>query len=322
MFKALLLWLSVTLLLTGCAQPIRKGMPVGAEGKVISNYTFTGVFHQIHISKRPAKILVCGENAADTLIALGQGDAIHTLVLTEPMERQSYRKMLPKADVYPASLSQEAVLTLHPDFILAMRRFFDHKVLGDVNFWESNGIPAYIQDASGPIPSLGNFPPCTVESEIQFLKNMGSVFQQEEKVDCLVRDIQASFEVDPSVRQGKPKVLVVEFMPNVIEAFGRSLLSGDIVTKLGGEILTYKAPFISMEELLMADADVVFIVYHGGEDEKQNALGKINRTAFQGMSAVRNHRIYAIPYNRMVATGIHTKETILFFKQGMYPKKK
>ena len=290
------------------------------QGEVtVDNYTFTAQPHKVRLNHIPNKIIVCGRNAADTLLAFDLGKRIHTVVLTDSFEIKKYEKLFPLAKIYPAAISQEAVLMIKPDFILGMRRFFDPKAMGDTVFWETSGIAAYIQDASGPIPSLGNFPPCTVGSEENFLLNMGKIFKQEERALYFVKEIEQELTYLSDNKGKPPKVLVVEFMPNIIEVFGRNLLSGDIVARLGGEIISYKAPFVSLEEILTVEADVIFVVYHGGRQEEKAALDKMQEGTLRKLKAVRENRVYPLPYDRIVATGIHTVETIKIIKNGMYP---
>lgn len=141
--------------------------------KTIENFNFDGTKRSFSVEHVPENIIVCGNNAADTLIAFGEDSKISTLILTNTYDKEKYIRALPQAKIYTASISQEAAIELKPDFILAQRRFFDDKVLGSNLFWSNNGVMTYIQDASGPIPSLGNFPKCTIESEKNFISNMG-----------------------------------------------------------------------------------------------------------------------------------------------------
>lgn len=289
----------------------------------VENYSFTGTTMKSRVPLKPERIIVCGMNAADTLLAFGAGDSVCSMVLEDPTYLESYKKRFPHAAVHGASLSQEGAIALRPDFILAMRRFFGPQALEDTVFWQQNGIGTYIQDASGPIPSLGNFPACTVESEENFLRNMGTVFGQEKQAQDEITGIRRELERygRQSADGKRPRVLVVEFMPNNIEVFGKNLLSGDIVTKLGGDIVDYKAPFISMEELLTAESDIIFIVHHGGKEEERNALAKIREGQLRKLKAVKENRVYPLPYKRLVAPGIHTAETVRYIGQCMYPDK-
>lgn len=287
----------------------------------VENYNFNGQRHQVQFSTVPKKAVVYGRNAIDTIYALGAQDCIKIAVLPSIKDKEKYAKLLPKAEMYNGTLGQEAILGLQPDFVLAPRRYFGEKAMGDTSFWIQNKIPAYIQDASGPIPSLGNFTPCSIESEKTFISNMGKIFGQEEKAKTAVADIDKALKIASTNSKPKVKVAVIEFINGTIEVFGQKLLSGDIVTKLGGEIYDVNAPFISEETLMLADIDVIFLVHHGGEGEKEVALKHLMQKKYASLKAVKSGKVYTLHYDNIVATGIHTIETIKIIKNGMEIKK-
>lgn len=285
--------------------------------KTIENFNFDGTKRSFSVEHVPENIMVCGNNAADTLIAFGEGSKISTLILTNTYDKEKYIRALPQAEIYTASISQEAAIELKPDFILAQRRFFDDKVLGSNLFWFNNGVMTYIQDASGPIPSLGNFPKCTIESEKNFISNMGKIFGKEDIANKINKEIDDAVTIENGINRLHPKVLVVEFINGNIEVFGKNLLSGDIITQLGGNIIDYGYPFISLEKLMQSEADIVFVVYHGKDIEKNIALEKMNDSVFHNIKAVKEGKVYPINYNDIVATGIHTAKTVNYIKEKL-----
>lgn len=284
----------------------------------IENFNFDGTRRIFSADYIPQNIIVCGNNAADTLMAFGESSKIAMLILTNTYDKESYVIKLPQAKIFNASISQEAAIEAKPDFILAQRRFFDDKVLGNNIFWANNGVMTYIQDASGPVPSLGNFPKCTVESEKNFISNMGKIFRKEDVAEFINKDIDAAINMEHKTGQKRPKVLVVEFINENIEVFGKKLLSGDIIKKLGGDIVDYGYPFISLEKLIQTEADIVFVVYHGKDKEKNLALNKMDNPIFSDIKAVRNGKIYPINYNAIVAPGVHTADTIRYIRDILY----
>lgn len=284
-------------------------------GLKVENFDFLGNRRWLTLSRSPQKVIVYGENAVDTLLALQAGDKIMAAVLTDGGGQEEYQRLLPQAKIYRQPLSQEAVLALQPDLLIAPRRFFGEKSLGDVYFWQRNKIAAYIQEASGPIPSLGNFPPCTADSECKFIRNLGRLFQRERQAEQIIASVQKEMQLP--LKPAGAKVLVLEFLNGNIEVFGKKLLSGDLITSLGGEIIDYAAPFISMEEVLTAEPDVIFVVYHGGAAEEAAALEQMQQKIFQSMRAVREKRIYPLPYKRIVAPGAGLTETVRLLKQGL-----
>ena len=289
----------------------------GNSKKIIENFNFDGTKRSFSINYIPQNIIVCGNNAADTLIAFEEGCKISTLILTNTYDKEKYVEVLPQAKIYTAGISQEAAVELKPDFILAQRRFFDDKALGSNMFWSNNGVMTYIQDASGPIPSLGNFPKCTVESEKNFINNMGKIFGKEDIANKFNKEINNAMTTENNIDKLHPKVLVVEFINGNIEVFGKKLLSGDIITQLGGDIVDYGYPFISLEKLMQSEADIVFVVYHGKDIEKNIALRKMNDPVFHDIKAVREGKVYPLNYNSIVATGVNTVNTINYIREKL-----
>lgn len=281
----------------------------------VANYKFTGEPLKVEVSKAPGKILVCGNSGAETLLALGAGEQITAVVLTDALAEESLRKQLPQAKIYTQPLQLEAVTLLNPDFILGWRRYFADNQLGDTTTWIAKGIPAYIQDASGPIPAKGNFPACTIASEQQFIRNMGLLLDKQQKAEELLREIDVELQVKKPLKP--QKILFVEFLGGNIEVFGNDLLSGDIVRHFGSSLITYSAPFISQEELMTMEAEKIFVVYHGDEVQKNSALAQLANPLYQHIPAVQQAQIYPINYNEIVAPGCNLVQTLRYIRQSL-----
>lgn len=279
----------------------------------VSNYNFVGEPFSVEVRQTPQKILVCGNSGAETLLALGAGEQIAAVVLTDAGAQEDLQKALPNAKIYTQPLQLEAATLLAPDFVLGWRRFFADNQLGDTTSWIAKGIPAYIQDASGPIPAKGRFPACTIASEQNFIRNMGKVMHKEQQAGALLQQIDAELKVKTALRP--QRVLFVEFLGGNIEVFGDDLLSGDIVRHYGSALITYSAPFISQEELMTMEADKIFVVYHGGEAQKNVALAQLANPLYQHLPAVRQGKIYPINYNMIVAPGSNLVETLRYMRE-------
>lgn len=318
---ALLLLLCMTLLiLTGCGT--NKTEKSGyAETLEIQNFTYTGEPRTIRLNHVPRRIIVCGTSAIDTLLALGQKDHIVGAVVSDKRDLEKYRAILGKDLVTDHVFSQEEALLRKPDFILAWRMYFSDKQIGSQEFWKSRNADTYIQEASGPIPSLKGFPPCTIDSEKQFIRNMGKIFQKEEEASGYLKDIDEGLE-NARKEIKSPKVLAIEFMGKNIEVFGKKLLSGDIVKEIGGEIVDFGNPFISREQLVMSDADVIFIIYHGDEAAGKKAASFLSQPIYSHIRAVQEGRIYPLEYTRIVAPGVNVVDTIRYMESCLSEQKK
>lgn len=292
--------------------------PQDAAGKSdsvtsVANYNFFGEPINVKVKQAPQKILVCGNSGAKTLLALGAGEQITAVVLTDAGEREALQKQLPQAKIYTQPLQLEAATLLAPDFILGWRRYFADNQLGDTTSWIAKGVPAYIQDASGPIPAKGKFPACTIASEQKFIRNMGLVTGRTQQAEALLQQIDTELQVKTAIRP--QKVLFVEFLGGNIEVFGDDLLSGDIVRHFGSSLITYSAPFISQEELMTMEAEKIFVVYHGDEVQKNSALAQLANPLYQHIPAVQQAKIYPINYNEIVAPGCNLVQTLRYIRQ-------
>ena len=292
--------------------------PQDAAGKSDSvtsvvNYNFFGEPINVKVKQAPQKILVCGNSGAKTLLALGAGEQITAVVLTDAGEREALQKQLPQAKIYTQPLQLEAATLLAPDFILGWRRYFADNQLGDTTSWIAKGVPAYIQDASGPIPAKGKFPACTITSEQKFIRNMGLVTGRTQQAEALLQQIDTELQVKTAIRP--QKVLFVEFLGGNIEVFGDDLLSGDIVRHFGSSLISYSAPFISQEELMNMPAEKIFVVYHGSEVQKNSALAQLANPLYQHIPAVQQGKIYPINYNEIVAPGCNLVQTLRYIRQ-------
>ena len=209
---------------------------------------------------------------------------------------------------------------MHPDFILGWRMSFRKGALGDTAFWRERNIPVYIEENSGPVPAVDPFPPSTVETEMRFIQNMGQLFQKEEEANGIVRDIQSALDEGIAKAREVParRVITIEFMRDKIEVFGEKLLSGNIIQKLGSRNIQFDTPFISREELRMCGADTMFIVYHGDEQAGANALAQIQVPEFRDIPAVKNGRVFLLPYRNVCASHVHTAQTIREISNGLY----
>lgn len=313
MVKKLLsiVFVCLCLLCSACGLQDAAGKSDGVTS--VANYNFFGEPINVKVKQAPQKILVCGNSGAKTLLALGAGEQITAVVLTDAGEREALQKQLPQAKIYTQPLQLEAATLLAPDFILGWRRYFADNQLGDTTSWIAKGVPAYIQDASGPIPAKGKFPACTIASEQKFIRNMGLVTGRTQQAEALLQQIDTELQVKTAIRP--QKVLFVEFLGGNIEVFGDDLLSGDIVRHYGSSLISYSAPFISQEELMNMPAEKIFVVYHGGEVQKNSALVQLANPLYQHIPAVQQGKIYPINYNEIVAPGCNLVQTLRYIRQ-------
>lgn len=311
------------LFFAGCGSIQSSSLQTKMSGTtVINNFDFDGRATQIQVQGVPERVIVARPEILDALMALHAENYICAAYITRDKIDQipELQKKMPKAVFYTSEMDRETALMMHPDFILGWRMSFRKGALGDTAFWRERNIPVYIEENSGPIPAVDPFPPSTVETEIRFIQNMGRLFQKEEEADDIVRDIQSALDEGIAKAREVParRVITIEFMRDKIEVFGEKLLSGNIIQKLGSRNIQFDTPFISREELRMCGADTMFIVYHGDEQAGANALAQIQVPEFRDIPAVKNGRVFLLPYRNVCASHVHTAQTIRGISNGLY----
>ena len=308
---------------TGCGSIQSSSSQTKMSGTtVINNFDFDGRVTQIQVQGVPERVIVARPEILEALMALHAENYICAAYITRDKIDQipELQKKMPKAVFYTSEMDRETALMMHPDFILGWRMSFRKGALGDTAFWRERNIPVYIEENSGPVPAVDPFPPSTVETEIRFIQNMGRLFQKEEEADDIVRDIQSALDEGIAKAREVParRVITIEFMRDKIEVFGEKLLSGNIIQKLGSRNIQFDTPFISREELRMCGADTMFIVYHGDEQAGANALAQIQVPEFRDIPAVKNGRVFLLPYRNVCASHVHTAQTIREISNGLY----
>ena len=288
----------------------------------IVNFTFNGSPSQLTFSKVPQRVIVTRPEILDVLIHLGVSDKV--IAVSFPMNRKDsipyYKEKVPHAMIVEGELDKETALIQNPDFIIGWRMSFRDGALGDVSFWKEKNIPVYIEENSGPLPTVDPFPPCTVDSEMNFIRNMGMIFNKEEKAAQTIDEIETVLKGCREKAKGKKpvRVLTVEFMRDKIEVFGDKLLSGDIIKRLGSSNINYEVPFISAEELRNADPDAIFLIYHGGETDREFAESQFKEAPLSHLRAVQTGRVYPLEYKYICATNVKTGESIEAIYKGLY----
>ena len=115
--------------------------------------------------------------------------------------------------------------------------------------------------------------------------------------------------------------MVIEFYDDEIYTYGIKTLAGDMVTKLGAEVLNPEGGNIGAEDLIKLNPDCIFVSYMdmGDDNVPVEEVNKVlENPAFASLSAVKNKRVYAIPLGEMYSSGIRTIDGINTFANGLY----
>ena len=288
----------------------------------ITTYNYLKEPVEITFDKAPERVVAIYQNSIETLLALGLEDKIVAAAGLDHDVKDEYKDAFSKVNyLEDFTPSKETIIMEKPDFILSWYSIFDDKRLGDIDYWNENGVNTYMSLNSGVVSER------TIENEINDILNLGKIFNVEEKAQALVDEITSTVsEVSSKVsNEEKQSAMVIEFYDDEIYTYGSKTLAGDMVTKLGAELLKPEGRNIGAEDLIKLNPDCIFVSYmdRGNENVPVEEINKIlENPAFASLSAVKNKRVYSIPLGDMYSSGIRTIDGINTFANGLYENEK
>lgn len=288
----------------------------------ITTYNYLKEPVEITFDKAPERVVAIYQNSIETLLALGLEDKIVAAAGLDHDVKDEYKDAFSKVNyLEDFTPSKETIIMEKPDFILSWYSIFDDKRLGDIDYWNENGVNTYMSLNSGVVSER------TIENEINDILNLGKIFNVEEKAQALVDEITSTVsEVSSKVsNEEKQSAMVIEFYDDEIYTYGSKTLAGDMVTKLGAELLNPEGGNIGAEDLIKLNPDCIFVSYmdRGNENVPVEEINKIlGNPAFASLSAVKNKRVYSIPLGDMYSSGIRTIDGINTFANGLYENEK
>lgn len=329
---------AVTFLSAGCGEETAPQIEAAAEAEAASdafpltirNYDGAGNPAETTYSKPPEKIIALWQNSVETLLSLGAGDritaagGISSASHLTPENQVLYEK-IPLRLTH--TLSQEAAVALHPDFILGWRFDFTGKAnsVGTYDFWRSHGVPVYMTNMDG----ADYLEKHTVEDELQYILDVGRIVGKAEKARELVHGIEEELSAAASYAKQHPKeqkVLCVFYMDRELHIYTPRTLPGDIVTRLGGTVIGKAAEnvgqdeVLSYESLLLEDPDVLFVQSSPEQDEAKLAAVYAD-ARFRELSCVKNKRVYTIPFYTIRDPAVRVGDAIRIMADGLYPER-
>ena len=284
----------------------------------ITTYNYEKEPIEITFNKAPEKIVAIYQNSIETMLALGLENKIVSAAGLDHDVKDEYKDAFSKVDyLEDFTPSKETIIMKKPDFILGWHSLFNEKNLGDVDYWIENGVNTYISLNSGISDER------TIENEITDILNIGKIFNVEDKAQSLVDNINSKVEeITSNVSdEQKQSAMVIEYFDDDIYTYGSKTLAGDMVTKLGGDLLNPQGGNIGAEDLINLNPDCIFVSYmdRGDENVPLEEVNKIlNNPSFASLSAVKNKRVYPIPLGDMYSSGIRTIDGINTFANGLY----
>lgn len=294
----------------------------------ITTYDSEGNEVKTTYEKAPEKVVAVYQGCIETMLALGLEDHVIATAGLDNEVPDELKAAFSRTDYLEEfTPSLETVTMLEPDMIFSWSSIFGEKNLGDVTNWINKGCNTYY--STNTRPGSGDVKHArTLENEYTDILNIGKIFDVQSKAEAIVADIKSVIERTTDAAKDmeeKPGVLILEPLGDKITNYGKSSLGGDMVTKLGAQLVNPDASTVGKEDIVAANPDVIFVVYmpYAGDDPdtvKQNQLNVITEdAALKSLDAVKNGRVVPIMLSEMYASATRTQDGIETFAAGLYP---
>lgn len=286
----------------------------------ISTYNYEKELVEETFEKAPERVITFWNNL-ETLLTLGLGDRVICAVGVSqdsvlPELQEEYAKVAAGKEYNEfvdsnAAMSKEYAIMLEPDFIFGWKSSFSDKTIGDVDYWHENGINTYISLNSNDISENR-----TLENEYTDILTIGKIFDVEDKAQAIVDEMKDEVARVTEATQGQEKktVLVVEFMKDSIWNYDKTMLAGNMVIEMGGDLLD-AASDIGAEDLINLDPDVIFVI--GDETKVENLTGD---PGYASLKAVQNGDVYPLDLSDVYTSGVRTINGLNNIGKALYPE--
>lgn len=288
----------------------------------IKNVNFALEETEFTYEKAPERVITFWDNSLETMLALGLGDKIIMAVGVNeegilPELKEEYARIKENFEFYNdftdsnAALSKETAIMMEPDFILAWKSSFNDKTLQDTTYWNEKGVGTYIALNSNDVSEYR-----TLENEYTDILNIGKIFNVEDRANEIVDELKAEVERVTSATAGQEKktVLVIEFLGDSIVNYGETMLAGDMVKAMGGDLLDAPSD-LGKEDIINLNPDVLLVI---GDTEE--AAAKITEDpGFASLQAVQNSNVYNLPLSYVYTSGVRTIYGLNTIGAALYP---
>lgn len=274
---------------------------VSAEYSPVTIENFDSV---TEYTEKPSSVVTLTLNSAEIIAALGESEAIVGIARNNnvvddvlPEYFDSLSKCAFPDEINTGIPTLEGMLGLSPDMIVLNSYYFNVPTFGTVEDYTGNNAKIYVPE--GTYVQNG-----TIENTYNDIRNLGKVFNKEEKAEELISDMKTRILAVTDKVSGKESVRVMAFdstNEDMLTVAGGTGLEQSLIEMAGSENIfnDVEKQFgaVSYEEIISRDPEVIIIheytAYEGDAQAKIDLLK--NSPDLANVSAVKNDRIVVIP---------------------------
>lgn len=284
----------------------------------------TGASYEQTIAAVPEKVITNNQSSTELLLELGLGSKI---IGTVAKDNETLDHLKEEYDSIPIladkrEVSKEKIVGLEPDMVIGRAKSFTDDSFGTIADLNQMGISVYTQEAARMDE------PQTLESIIHDVKNIGTIFNIQEKAnayaDTLEQRLTAIEEKASTISSDEKKVLVmVNYQDGTFGAYGKNAtLQNNILETLHTQnVMDAGANGLSSENLISLNPDVIIYVNgtNNADTDKTAIDSLLNDDVLASVPAIQNKQIITVDYNEFMGYGFQTFDCMETLAKFLYP---
>lgn len=252
---------------------------------------------EVNIPTRPQRVVLLNASHLDLYYYAG-GKEINTIVGKPVSEALADEVKEGTKDVTEVGVihnpSVETILKLEPDLVIGVNVPFHQQLIPTL---EKADIPVLIKSLD------------TYEEVLDTLQFYGELTGKEDIAQAKINEIKLNYEKAVARAENKisPKTLMIWGTTDSFSMATSKAFAGDLLKRLGGNNIADNVDSVAkdsgyiplgMEYIATQDPEVIFVVTHGDvEAVRANINENLGKNSlWQEISAVKNNRIYVLPY--------------------------
>ena len=167
----------------------------------------------------------------------------------------------------------------------------------------------------------------TLDTIIQDVKNVGIIFDVQDKANKLADSLQKNLdEIKSKISTDKPRkkvMLIVNYSGDSITAYGANAsLQKEMLNVLNADNVIEKGGPVSLENIISANPDnIVYVTANKNATADANAVNKLlSEPTLQNVNAIKNKSIVSVEYTELMGYGFRTFDCLNKLASAFYPE--
>lgn len=283
-----------------------------------------GDYREMTFTERPERIIAYQGGALELLLYFGLEDNIIKAYVKENyvLCYEELEANLEKVDVEPRDNGTvETIVALQPDLIVGWSSTFRDTAQQTMDFWADRNVNCY----------CANYPNSTVEDVCTAVRNIGIIFNMQDKaqnyIDTMMENVEDIGEVTSKIPEDeRPTVLGIEIgYEGTAFCYGAEYITGQLIEYAGG-ISAYDGGMdkLTYEQIAALRPDVILLIVNSGDFRDESNIQSLindlkNIPGFASIPAIVNDRIVTYGLYEVYQSGIIPEDIVERLYYDFYP---